>query len=78
MESVPIQRVTIASDGGLRHGIGTLGCKIVDRHGNSHFPGSGPVDVGHFKLYQIGTWGPHGTNAAVCIASALLGHVSPV
>ena len=37
-------RVTIASDGGLKHRIGTHGWKIVDRSGNTLFSGSGPVD----------------------------------
>lgn len=38
------RRVTIASDGGLRHGIGTLGWKIVNQHGIPLFSGSGPID----------------------------------
>ena len=38
------QRLTIASDGGLRHRIGTHGWKIVDKNGITLFSGSGPVD----------------------------------
>lgn len=38
------RRLTIASDGGLKHKIGTFGWKIVDKSGKSLFSGSGPVD----------------------------------
>jgi ribonuclease HI len=38
------RRLTIASDGGLKHKIGTFGWKIVDKHGITLFSGSGPVD----------------------------------
>jgi hypothetical protein len=38
------RRITIASDGGLRHKLGTFGWKIVDKHGITLFSGSGPVD----------------------------------
>ena len=41
------RRITIASDGGLKHGIGTYGWKIVDRANNPLFSGSGPVDGPH-------------------------------
>jgi hypothetical protein len=45
MESVSTrQRITIASDGGLKHQMGTQGCKIVSRQGYPLFSGSGPVD----------------------------------
>jgi len=38
------RRLTIASDGGLKQSIGTLGWKIVDKDGLPLFTGSGPVD----------------------------------
>ena len=38
------QRLTIASDGGLRYQIGTFGWKIVNKNGITLFSGSGPVD----------------------------------
>ncbi len=38
------RRITIASDGGLKHRLGTHGWKIVDCDGNTLFTGSGPVD----------------------------------
>jgi hypothetical protein len=34
----------IASDGGLRHKIGTFGWKIVNKQGITLFSGSGPID----------------------------------
>jgi hypothetical protein len=41
------RKITIASDGGLKHGIGTFGWKINDRTNTTLFSGSGPVDGPH-------------------------------
>jgi hypothetical protein len=41
------QRITIASDGGLKRRLGTHGWKIVTRSGCTLFSGSGPVDGPH-------------------------------
>jgi Reverse transcriptase (RNA-dependent DNA polymerase) len=52
------QRITIASDGGLKRGLGTLGWKIVDRQGRPLFSGSGPVDgpydISHSTRSELG------------------------
>jgi ribonuclease HI len=52
------QRITIASDGGLKSWMGTHGWKIVSRSGSTLFSGSGPVDgpydISHSTRSELG------------------------
>jgi hypothetical protein len=52
------QRITIASDGGLKSWLGTHGWKIVSRSGCTLFLGSGPVDgpfdISHSTRSELG------------------------
>ena len=52
------QRITIASDGGLKDRRGTHGWKIVSRSGHTLFSGSGPVDgpldISHSTRSELG------------------------
>ena len=52
------RRITIASDGGLKHQVGTFGWKIVDRFSTTLFSGSGPIngpaDIGHSTRSELG------------------------
>lgn len=52
------QRITIASDGGLRHRLGTHGWKIVAQSGSTLFSGSGPIDgpldISHSARSELG------------------------
>jgi ribonuclease HI len=52
------QRITIASDGGLKHRMGTQGWKIVSRSQHTLFSGSGPVDgpfdISHSTRSELG------------------------
>ena len=64
------QRMTIASDGGLKDQLGTHGWKIVDRTGRTLFSGSGPVDgpydISHSTRSELG-----GLTAPMLLASSL-------
>ena len=64
------QSITIASDGGLKHRLGTHGWKIVARQGRTLFSGSGPVDgpcdISHSTRSELG-----GLTAPLLLVSSL-------
>lgn len=74
--------MTIASDGGLKHGIGTMGWKIVSQNGTPLFSGSGPIDgphdVANSTRSELGGITAPLLLCFVCIPGAILGHVTPV
>jgi hypothetical protein len=76
------REMTIAYDGGLKHGISTFGWKIMNQQGIHLFSGSsglidGPQDSAK-QFYRVGTRGHCFIYAVVRFFSAILGHLTRV